>query len=154
METAYDMLASLARYLFVLIMLFIIAASAVLSAREGRMMRRARRIARTNIRYIKMTEPDELNGRRFYINGECTMGSGDNDDIVINSCGLSRAHARLFDHKGTVCISVKRKRFFLINETRQHSRTVELEPGDRVRIMDAEFVCIGVGGEEDGNAQI
>ena len=31
METAYDMLASLARYLFVLIMLFIIAASAVLS---------------------------------------------------------------------------------------------------------------------------
>lgn len=41
-----------------------------------------------------------------------------------------------------------------INETQQHSRTVELEPGDRVRIMDAEFVCIGVGGEEDGNAQI
>ena len=154
METAYDMLASLARYLFVLIMLFIIAASAVLSAREGRMMRRARRIARTNIRYIKMTEPDELNGRRFYINGECTMGSGDNDDIVINSCGLSRAHARLFDHNGTVCISVKRKRFFLINETQQHSRTVELEPGYRVRIMDAEFVCIGAGGEEDGNAQI
>ena len=154
METAYDMLASLARYLFVLIMLFIIAASAVLSAREGRMMRRARRIARTNIRYIKMTEPDELNGRRFYINGECTMGSGDNDDIVINTCGLSRAHARLFDHKGTVCISVKRKRFFLINETRQHSRTVKLEPGDRVRIMDAEFVCIGAGVEEDGNAQI
>ena len=53
-----------------------------------------------------------------------------------------------------MCISVKRKRFFLINETQQHSRTVELEPGDRVRIMDAEFVCIGVGGEEDGNAQI
>ena len=48
METAYDMLASLARYLFVLIMLFIIAASAVLSAREGRMMRRAKRMpART-----------------------------------------------------------------------------------------------------------
>ncbi len=70
MDTAYDMLASLARYLFVLIMLFIIAASAVLSAKEGRMMRRAKRIARTNIRYIKMTEPDELNGRRFYINGE------------------------------------------------------------------------------------
>ena len=154
METAYDMLASLARYLFVLIRLFIIAASAVLSAREGRMMRRARRIARTNIRYIKMTEPDELNGRRFYINGECTMGSGDNDDSVINTCGLSRAHARLFDHKGTVCISVQRKRFFLIHETRQHSRTVKLEPGDRVRIMDAEFVCIGAGGEEDGNAQI
>ena len=154
METAYDMLASLARYLFVLIMLFIIAASAVLSAREGRMMRRARRIARTNIRYIKMTEPDELNGRRFYINGECTMGSGDNDDIVINSCGLSRAHARLFDHKGTVCISVKRKRFFLINETRQHSRTVTLEPGGRVRRMEAELVCIGAGGEEAGNARI
>ncbi len=154
METAYDMLASLARYLFVLIMLFIIAASAVLSAKEGRMMRRAKRIARTNIRYIKMTEPNELNGRRFYINGECTIGSGDNDDIAISSCGLSHAHARLFDHKGTVCISVKRKRFFSINETQQHSRTVELEPGDRVRIMDAEFVCIGVGGEENGNAQI
>ena len=153
METAYDMLASLARYLFVLIMLFIIAASAVLSAREGRMMRRAKRIARTNIRCIKIIEPNEM-GRRFYINGESTIGSGNNDDIVIGSCGLSRAHARLFDHKGTVCISVKRKRFFLINETRQHSRTVELEPGDRVRIMDAEFVCIGVGGEEDGNAQI
>ena len=154
METAYDMLASLARYLFVLIMLFIIAASAVLSAREGRMMRRAKRIARTNIRCIRIIEPNELMGRRFYINGECTIGSGDHDDIVIGSCGLSRAHARLFDHKGTVCISVKRKRFFLINETRQHSRTVELEPGDRVRIMDAEFVCIGAGGEEEGNAQI
>ncbi len=125
METAYDMLASLARYLFVLIMLFIIAASAVLSAREGRMMRRAKRIARTNIRCIKIIEPNEMMGRRFYINGECTIGSGDNDDIVIDSCGLSRAHARLFDHKGTVCISVKRKRFFLINETQQHSRTVE-----------------------------
>ena len=154
METAYDMLASLARYLFVLIMLFIIAASAVLSIKEGRMMRRAKRIARTNIRSIKISEPNELMGRRFYINGECTIGSGDNDDIVINSCGLSRAHARLFDHKGTVCINVKRKRFFLINETPQHSRTVDLEPGDRVCIMDAAFACIGAGGEEDGNAQI
>ena len=66
METAYDMLASLARYLFVLIMLFIIAASAVLSAREGRMMRRAKRIARTNIRCIKIIEPNEMMGRRFY----------------------------------------------------------------------------------------
>ena len=98
METAYDMLASLARYLFVLIMLFIIAASAVLSAREGRMMRRAKRIARTNIRCIKIIEPNEMMGRRFYINGECTIGSGDNDDIVIGSCGLSRAHARLWQY--------------------------------------------------------
>lgn len=154
METAYDMLASLARYLFVLIMLFVIAASAVLSIKEGRMMRRARRIARTNIRYIKMIEPDELNGRRFYINGECSIGSGNGDDIIIDTCGLSRAHAVLFDNRGQICIRVKRKRFFSINGERQHSRTAALEIGDRVRIMDAEFVCMGAGGEEDCYAQI
>ncbi len=152
METAYEMTASLARYLFIAIILFIIAASVVLSAKEGRMMRRARRIARTNIRCIKLIEPQEMYGRRLYINGECTIGSGENDDLTISGCGLLRAHARIFDHAGTVCIKVKRKRFFSINGLAQSSRSVALEPGDTVRIVDVEFICLGPAAEEDGNA--
>lgn len=153
METAYDTLAALARYLFILLMFFIIGASAVLSVKEARLMRRARRLARMNIRYIRFIDPEELNGRRFYINGEISIGSGAGDDIRLEGCGLLPKHARLYDNKGCICITVKRKRFFSINAQPCQSRTVMLAPDDRVRIMDAEFICAAAHGEDNADAQ-
>ena len=69
METAYDMAAALARYLFIMIMLYVIIASAVLSIKEARIMRAARKRARLSVRYIEMLAPDDVRGKRFYLNG-------------------------------------------------------------------------------------
>ncbi len=153
MDSVYDMLSALARYLFIVIILYIIAASLVLSIKKARLMRRARRIAQISVRYIRFTEPESLYGTRLYINGECSIGGSETDDVFIENCCLNRNHIKLFESKGSVYIKVKRKRFFAINGLAQKARTVMLEPGDRVRVLDIEFICAPSRNREDDDAQ-
>ena len=151
METAYDMAAALARYLFIMIMLYVIIASAVLSIKEARIMRAARKRARLSVRYIEMLAPDDVRGKRFYLNGDCTMGSGNNDDIAIPSSDLKKKHARFFEYKGDMCVSVKQRRFFEVNGERPLSKTVPLCDGAKVWIRDVCCICHGHREEEAKN---
>lgn len=154
MDSAYDMLSALARYLFIALILYIIALSLVLSIKEARIMRHARRLEKMNIRYIRFTEPESAHGLVHYINGECSIGGSEGDDVFIENGGLERAHIKLFDNKGFVYIKVKRKRFFTINGLAQRSRTVMLEPGDRVRVTDTEFICAPSRSGEAEDAEV
>ena len=137
---AYGIAASLMRYLFALILLFILAQTAVRSIIEGRRLRASRRLAELDVRYIELIEPDERCGEWIALDEGARIGSAEKCDIQIEESELLPVQASVSISRGRVVLHTGRRRFCEINGERL-PRNVELRDGDVVQLRDVRFVC-------------
>lgn len=138
--TAYEIIASIARYAFVTLLAFILVQIGVRSLIEGRRLRDAKRIASRDVRFIEFTSPDGYAGKWAYIADGTDMGSGADCDIALPESDLLELHAWFVFKRGKVLLRVKRPRMCSINGERA-GRETTLSDSDEVEIMDVGFIC-------------
>ncbi len=140
-ETAYAIAASVMRYLFVLLLAFILFGAIVRSLFEGRRMRAFRRLAGLDVRGVEILAPEAYKGKRFPVGEDTYIGSARDCEIPLPRTDLKEEHARIFCRRGEVVLQVRQRRFCEVNGAKP-ARTTALHEGDVVWMRDVCFVCL------------
>ncbi len=150
-ETAYSVAASVMRFFFVALLAFILINTAVRCVVESSRIRRLKKAAGLDVRYIEILAPEIYSGRWYCVDEGCTIGSGEECDVSLPKSDLSKEHANIRIARSGIVFSTRKRRFSEINGIKP-ARHTALADGDTVWIRDVSFVCHkrkGGGGHEN-----
>lgn len=105
-QDVYMIIADLMRYVFFLIVAFILLRLFVLSLREwraGAVTKRRRRSVQVG--YITIIKPNSLSGERYRLYREATVGKSRSCDIPLPVKSIKRRHAIIFERGGDMYIT-------------------------------------------------
>jgi len=139
-QTAYSVAASVMRYLFVLLLAFVIFGAIARSVLEGRRIRAARRIAGLPIRALEILAPERYKGKWFPLDEDTYIGSAEDCDVPLPHSDLRDEHARIFYRRGEAVLQTRQRRFCEVNGAKP-ARRVALNDGDVVWMQDVCFAC-------------
>lgn len=139
-ETAYSVAASVMRYLFVLLLGFVIASTVARSVAESRRIRLIRQRAGLPVRWIEILAPEKYKGRWFRLDDDTYIGSAKDVDVPLPHTELRDEHARIYYRRGEVMLQTRQRRFCEINGAKPARRTA-LSDGDTVWMRDVCFAC-------------
>ncbi|HOF99865.1 MAG TPA: FHA domain-containing protein [Clostridia bacterium] len=139
-ETAYSVAASVMRYLFVVLLAFVIFGAIARSVLEGRRLRAARRVAGLSIRALEILAPERYKGKWFPLCEDTYIGSAEDCDVPLPHTDLRDEHARIFCRHGDAVLQTRQRRFCEVNGAKPARRTA-LSDGDVVWMQDVCFAC-------------
>jgi hypothetical protein len=115
----YDAVAYAMRYWFIFVVLVILIALIVISARQIKEKKYAMTELGKYFGYVEITDgPKTLIGDRFGLREDNLIGSGGNADIMITGAGLARSHAQIYMEGDVVIFAPEKKRVAQINGRR------------------------------------
>lgn len=141
MGEAYDIIAALMRYVFLLLLLYFVVTLIIRSVSEYRYLKQAQRILQLSIRYIEILSPERYKGITFRLSEKNTLGTAEDADIRLFRSMLKPHHARIDLQKGEYRFSTKKKRHCEINGQPVIRKWTALADRDTVWVEDVCFVC-------------
>ena len=146
--SAYEVVSSIMRYVFLGTLLYFIALLIVRSISEWRYLRMAQRILQLSIHWILVIEPEKYRGKWFPLKEYNDIGSGSECEIPLAQTELKARHARIVLKNGEYRFSTKKRRYCEINGQPVIRQETPLEDGDIIWIQDVCFTCHRTRGKE------
>ena len=147
-SAAYELFALAMRYVFSALIVLFLMQLIRHCIFEYRIQRRAKELE-CSTGYLEISAPEELEGQRFPLYQEVTIGASRRCDIVLPKQGLSATHATIYEKKGQLYLAdTGGKGGVSINDVRVSKRDELLLNGDRINIGRVEFYLYFGGGEE------
>ena len=150
MNTAYELVAMGMRYIFAVLIVYLLFRIVVRSIREYRTVRRIKRnLEPVYAGYITISLPEDFEGESFPLSCETTIGSTRRCDICFEDCGLEPIHAVIYEKKGEVYISgYGRKDGIWLNGEKIGKKPELLFNGDLIEMGELALI-LHLPGEED-----
>ncbi len=139
-ETAYSVAASIMRYLFVLLLAFVILSAVARSVVESRRIKSFKRVAGLSVRWVEILAPEHYRGKWFRIADNTYIGSAKDCEIPLPRTDLLDEHARVYFRRGDVLLQTRQRRFCEVNGAKPKRNTV-LCDGDTLWMKDVCFAC-------------
>lgn len=151
MNTAYEIAAIGMRYVFVVLIVYLLCRIVVRSISEYRTVRRIKRnIEPVYAGYITISLPEDFEGESFPLNSETTIGSTRRCDICFEDCGLEPMHAVIYEKKGEVYLSgYGSKDEIWLNGERLGKKPEPLYDGDLIEMGELALILHLPGEEEE-----
>jgi hypothetical protein len=149
-DTAYDILALIMRYFFLVLVFYILLRLIRSSLHEYRTIRKAKRqLANYTLGYMEICEPEELSSAWYELGRETTIGTDKSCDICLDTNGLAPIHATIYEAKGKIFISgLGTGSGVIVNGRKIKRKDVRLQGGDYIQLGSLCFLLHPFG-EED-----
>lgn len=149
-DTAYDILALIMRYFFLLLIFYILLRLIRSSLRDYRSIRKAKRqLANYISGYIEICEPHEFSDLWYELGRETTIGSDKGCDIYFDIPELAPIHATIYETGGKVYISgLGTGSGVYVNGRKIKRKDMRLQNGDNIELGSLRFLLHPYG-EED-----
>jgi hypothetical protein len=148
-SSAFDIAALGMRYIFLVLIVYILLRSIGQSVKEYDAVREARKsIKGISPGYLLALSPEAVTGRRFDLKKEMILGRSNRCDVVLKTKGVAPVHAAIYEKKGNVYISdYGSKAGVYVNGEPVGRKDKLLGPGDRVGIGEVDMT-VNLYGEE------
>lgn len=150
MNTTYELFAMGMRYVFIVLIVYILVRIVLRSVREYRTVKKIKRgMQQFSAGNITVSLPEDLEGESFSLSRETTIGAAKRCDIVFENCGLAPIHAAIYEKKGDVYLSdYGSKEGIWLNGERIGKKPEMLFEGDLIEMGELALI-VHLLGEED-----